>query len=550
MRAIEREGRRVLDSAREGRRRRAERRAAGSRWSTLRWRLACLPAGAAPILTFPRADLGWLAWVVLVPGMLLIRSATSVREAAIRGWWFGAGYLLAALYWTVPNIGPGLPLIALVFGAMWAGWAAAVRWLVPARPLAALLVVPSVWLVIELVRSWPRLGGPWALIGASQWRHPAVLGLAAVGGVWLVSFAIVAANTAIAVAVLSRAGRVRAVALACAAACAAAGPLAYAARDDPAAVRELRVALVQPGVVDGPEARLAAGERITAALPPADLVVWGESSVGYDLRRRDDVAARLTALAARSDVLVNEDARDAGERISKSTVLIGRNGPGARYVKTRLVPFGEYIPFRSRLGWLSRISGAAGEDRVPGTGAETMRAGGVTIGPLICFESAFPDLGRAAVRRGARVLVYQSSTSTFQKSWAPPQHASLAALRAAETGRPAVQAALTGVSAAFDARGRRLAWTDTDQRGSTLVTLPVPADASRTPYDRFGDYTAYLAVLTTVGAAAAAVRISASRRRPRPVRWSSESDERCAPRGRAFGEQGSHGGASGADDAE
>ena len=42
------------------------------------------------------------------------------------------------------------------------------------------------------------------MLGASQWQHPAVLALAAVGGVWLVTFALVLANTGLAVAILAR----------------------------------------------------------------------------------------------------------------------------------------------------------------------------------------------------------------------------------------------------------------------------------------------------------------------------------------------------------
>ena len=48
-------------------------------------------------------------------------------------------------------------------------------------------------------RSYPGLGGPWDLYGASQWQHPAVLALAAVGGIWLVSVALVMANVGITV---------------------------------------------------------------------------------------------------------------------------------------------------------------------------------------------------------------------------------------------------------------------------------------------------------------------------------------------------------------
>jgi apolipoprotein N-acyltransferase len=149
-----------------------------------------------------------------------------------------------------------------------------------------------------------------------------VLGLASVGGVWLVTFALVAVNTALAIAVSARS----APAVLLAVVVGAAGPLAYTAWTKPAG-RPLTVALVQPGVVDGPGPRFAAEERITAALPRADLVVWGESSVGFDLRRRPDLVARLSALArAHGPLLVNEDARDAAGRISKSAVLIGPEG--------------------------------------------------------------------------------------------------------------------------------------------------------------------------------------------------------------------------------
>jgi apolipoprotein N-acyltransferase len=454
-----------------------------------------LIAGALPVLAFPRAGLDWFAWAALVPGLLLIRAADGPRAAVTRGWWFGAGFLLAALYWTIPNIGPGLLLVAVVVGALWAGWGLAV-WATlhgPIRPLRALLLVPSAWVVIEYVRSWHALGGPWALFGASQWRHPTILSLAALGGVWLVSFVLVAVNVALVIALVSPRSRMQLLVVALVAGLA--GPMSFRLRGEPRTERALRVALVQPGVVHDPAARLAAGERITTGLPHVDLIVWGESSVGFDVDRRTDVLARLTTLASRADLLVNQDALDGRGRISKTSLLIGPEGIRGRYVKTRLVPFGEYIPLRPALGWLTMISRAADRDRVPGTGVRVLSTGGVAIGPLVCFESAFPDLGRAVVRDGAQVIVYQSATSTFQGSWAPPQHAALAAVRAAETGRPSVQAALTGVSVAFDARGRRLAWLDTNRRGAVVVTLRVPAAASRTPFDRYGDTVPYAALV-------------------------------------------------------
>src|SRR5690242_9128476 len=192
-------------------------------------RYAALAAGVLPVLAFPAPSLGWLAWVVLAPGLLLMRAAPSAREAAVRAWWFGAGFIMAAHYWLAPNIGPALLLVAIVLGACWIGvgisiWALLRPPVTPGRALAALVVVPSYWLLVEWIRSWQALGGPWALLGASQWQHPAILGLAAVGGVWLISFAIVMANTGIVILIVAPGVLVRALGGAATAIAITAGP--------------------------------------------------------------------------------------------------------------------------------------------------------------------------------------------------------------------------------------------------------------------------------------------------------------------------------------
>src|SRR5260370_22926360 len=132
--------------------------------------------------------------------------------------------------------------------------------------------------------------------------------------------------------------------------------------------------------------------------------------------------------------------------------------------------------FRGRGGWIPRISRAGGSNMIPGTGAHLMYATDsagrpLPIGVLICFESAFPDMSRVDTDLGAQLIVYQSATSTFQGTWGPDQHASLSAVRAAETGRPPVQPALTAVTAAFYARGGLLAWIGQASHGVVTVRL-------------------------------------------------------------------------------
>src|SRR6266851_5090823 len=419
-------------------------------WSVRR---LMLPLGALLVLAFPAPNLEFLAWFGLVPGLLVIIRSPSAREGGIRAWWLGAGYLIAALYWMAPEIGPGVLLVAAVMGVLWVPFGvAAWKLLRPPlswpRALAALVVVPSCWLLTEWLRSWQALGGPWAVFGASQWQHPAVLALAAVGGVWLISFALVLANVAIALITESipRLGRTTlrpgyaVLGAAVALASVGAGPLAFALTPASPAAREATVALVQPGIVSNAVQRVDASERLTAELSSSgelsgvkpDLIVWGESSTAVDLtlagnRAQLDEMEKL-AKEDGADLLVNQDTTVPGQGQEKVGVLVSPAGIRGRYIKTRLVPFGEYIPFRQQHGWLG-------------------------------------------------------------------------AVRAAETGRPVVQAALTGVTAAFDARGRLLAWMGQSSHGVVSVRLGLPAASARTIYDQFGDYVLWSALAVVIAGA-------------------------------------------------
>ena len=531
----------------------------------VRW-MSFLAGGVPAILVFPGPSLFYLAWFALVPAMVLFTRAATTREAVARGWWFGAAYLIAILWWMTPQIGPGVLLIGGIFGCMWSPFAVAVRRLLTPpvswpRVLAALVVVPATWLVPEWIRSYQGLGGPWGLYGASQWQHPAVLALASVGGVWLVSVALLIANSgltlilgAIRPALLAPAPAANAVpavataadqspapaaaarpvtavpvrrrlALALAGAAtfviaAGSGPLAFALTPAFPVARQATIALVQPGIVNDPAKRVDASETLTREFSRQntdgkdhpDLIVWGESSVAYDLAINPTLLSGIKKLSAQeqSEILVSQDSTipgpDGGQE--KVAIQVSPQGIEGRYVKTRLVPFGEYIPFRQQLNWLTKISKAAASNMVPGTGAHTLTvtspAGDgepLDIGVLVCFESAFPDMSRVETNQGAQVIVYQSATSTFQGTWGPDQQASLAALRAAETGRPVVQAALTGDTVAFDARGRQLAWLDQDSYGVVTVTLNLPAQAAKTFYDQAGDYVMWSGVGITALAA-------------------------------------------------
>ncbi|MFD8563584.1 hypothetical protein ACFV1N_40460 [Streptosporangium canum] len=124
----------------------------------------------------------------------------------------GVGGLLGTLHhWVLPFLGVFWPLAVLVIGLVWVPFGLVayrlLRRISPARVGVALLVLPSVSVAVEALRSWQHLSGAWGLLGSSQWQVRLVLGLAALGGVWLLSFTLVTVNVGLAIGVLPDAGR-------------------------------------------------------------------------------------------------------------------------------------------------------------------------------------------------------------------------------------------------------------------------------------------------------------------------------------------------------
>ncbi len=476
-----------------------------------RWtgRVAALAVGVVPALAFPATDVWLLGWVGLVPLLVLVVRAPSGREAAMRVWAGGVGFFVVAHHWLLPVVGPFVVVLALAFGALWIPWGWLAFRLLRGRPAppavaAAVLVVPSAWVVAEYLRSWEGLGGPWVLLGAALWTRPTLAALASVGGVWLLGAVLMATNVTLASAMLPGLRRsTRSVALGLALLLVA-GTWAFGGlRPTPTETGTVVVAGVQPGRVERGDDRFAAHEELTRTLAgrDLDLVVWAESSVGFDLADEPAYAERLTRLSAEvgAPILVNVDARRGEGGIFKSSVLVDDTGVVDRYDKMRLVPFGEYIPLRPLLGWMSSFTPAAAEDRRRGDGLVVMDVDGFRIGPLVCFESAFPDLSRLLAERGADVVVLQAATTTFQGSWAQAQHASLGAIRAIESGRPVVHAAVSGVSAVFDGEGHQL--TRLGNHDTGVWVAEVPLVGGQTPYVRLGDWVPVAAVLVLLAAA-------------------------------------------------
>jgi len=207
-----------------------------------------------------------------------------------------------------------------------------------------------------------------------------------------------------------------------------------------------RPAATVPGGL-GPVAGVEQGPR---------LLVWPESAAYPDTW---DQAPRLRRavldLAARGcAVLLNTPlAAERGVGIENAALLVPPHAPPAHYAKQRLVPFGETVPLGDLLpfiGVLARIP----QPFEPGRRVGVLPWAGGDLGISICYEVTFPELVAAEVRAGASLLTTITNDAWYGKTAAPYQHLRAARFRAAENRRPLVRAALTGISAVIDARGR------------------------------------------------------------------------------------------------
>jgi apolipoprotein N-acyltransferase len=220
-------------------------------------------------------------------------------------------------------------------------------------------------------------------------------------------------------------------------------------------------------------AAIKAGE-----VPQPDLVLWPENSSDIDpfldFQASRDISDAVVEVGA--PVLVGAVINVPSDPTVVQNVGIlwdPVEGPGARYVKTRPVPFGEFIPFRAQLssliGRLDRIPRDFQAGREPGL----INVNGTVIGDVICFEVAYDDVSNALVLGGAQLLVVQTNNATFGNTAQPEQQFDIEVLRAVENDRSVVVAATTGISAAIAPDRTITAMIEENDVGYRVVEVPL-----------------------------------------------------------------------------
>lgn len=400
------------------------------------WRrraIACL-AGAVGALAAPPFDAFVAMAVPMTVAVWLIDGSYAAGEglpARLKaafgvGWWFGLGYFVLGLWWigaaclvdgdqflwALPLGVLALPAGLAVFPAF--GFA-----------VACLLWSSGPWRVFALafglgLSEWARglvfTGFPWNDIGMALGSNLALAQIASVVGLHGLAFLAIAIFAT--PATLWRPDGERPspnptiAALLVLTAIAGFGVLRLSA---PASetVPGVRLRLIQPNISQGasfaPENKDAIvrrylelsdrdggldrhGERFTH-------LVWPESAFPFILSRDPQALGDIASLLDPNAILITgaatvEATSDREPIFHNSIQMVGRDGLlRERYDKHHLVPFGEYLPFRSildKIGATEFVQTPGGF--AAGIGPPALLAPGLPPAtPLICYEAIFPD---------------------------------------------------------------------------------------------------------------------------------------------------------------
>lgn len=483
-------------------------------------------SGALLVGAFAPLAWWWLSFPSLF-SLALLQRAKSPQQGFWLGLAFGYGlygvgvswvYISLHIYGGMPLWMGGLAVLAFagvlaLFVALPCAMAAALAAKTANpnhREAQRLLALLLLWIIFEWAKSWVLTGFPWLDVGYSQ-TNSWLFSLAPIGGVYLVSFAVVTCAFLAAFAVASNTPqRARLIAvlgvLVIPLISVCVTKIHWSQADGP----PLTVGIVQPNTPVNKKwqpryrdkviqnlANLsvglqrdlnARGAEFAAGL---DLIVWPETALplAYQQTGNEFWASLTTPKTA----LLTGIMDSPGFEQSYNAAVLSCAGEQQIYRKRHLVPFGEYLPLRFLFAWVLDYLNLPMSDFSAWKDSQSLQCGEhIKVGLSICYEDAFA--AEFAKHSGdATLLVNISEDAWFGDSLAPHQRLQMAQMRARELSRPMVRSANSGPSAVIDQYGQVLA--DTGQFETATLLYKLQPQSGATPFKRFGNWIVWLCLL-------------------------------------------------------
>lgn len=486
--------------------------------------LLLLSSALLTALTLIFTDIWIVEWISLIPaGMVVLRLAENaslrLRSFYLYGLIFFWGYYAVVFHWFVsmyPLSFTGLSrssavfvILAGIFGlsllqALISGFAFVVygvasrnRFLQKYRFLRPFLFAAS-FTVFEWLQNFGWWGVPWGRLPLGQIDSLITVQTSQLLGSYLVTFLLLSVNMCLAYSILYVSLRKVALITACAIFSSnllVGAALFLTSRNDG---KKLTVAAIQGNIsnkwdFDTLETTKEIYRKYTllAAKDGADIIVWSETALPYDLESSPSLVKYLQELAREADATLLVGAfRSEKRREYNSLFLFSPDGTvnDVVYDKQQLVPFGEFVPMRETMMILFPPLADVGmldDDLSRGEAGKNIPTEHGVIGGMICFDSIYDRVALRAVQNGAELFCLSSNDSWFMDSAAIYMHHNQARLRAIETGRYVVRSGNSGITSVIDHTGKVL--TEIEPLTEGYVVSEVCFRTNRTLYSLVGN---------------------------------------------------------------
>jgi apolipoprotein N-acyltransferase len=187
--------------------------------------------------------------------------------------------------------------------------------------------------------------------------------------------------------------------------------------------------------------------------PRPDALLWPETAYPSTFRSPDtsddfarDKEMESFVASRKMPIAFGGYDKDLHGRSYNAVFYLNPDGTDARYAKTILIPFGEYIPLGETFPWIKNLFPMVGFFG-QGPGSVVREFAGLKTQPVICYEVLFPNFVRDAVQAGAEVIFNFTNDSWFGPVGAPYYHLNLASFRSIESRVPQFRTTNTGFSA-------------------------------------------------------------------------------------------------------
>ena len=452
-------------------------RSAVGRMSNRRFFQLSAIAGLFLALAFPKVNFFLLAWPALALFWFLQLSSVSRKNSIYSSLISGGVFFFLSLFWLnhVAFIGwIAVSFFELSFWILLGYFCFEFKKIT--SPLIRSFLFAVTWCVVEWMRSEiPVLGLGWNLISYSQSSFVVFVQLADAVGAFGVSFVMAWITALFAEFLLMDKGKkIKKAILLCFMLLLCSGGITYglmALKKKEFAMKQSEYSGIQISVVQGNIPQSVKWEALArdeifdiyvklsqlAHYNQPQMIVWPEAAFPnyFNLDANSDLILDW-AKELQVSFLIGAPYYESQEKAYNSAFFVNQEGKlQGRYDKTRLVPFGEYVPFDPFLNALKPLARSLGISDF--SAGQAYPIFNLThhhrFGVLICFEDTFSDLSRKIAERGASFLTVITNDAWFKLSGASEQHLQASIFRAIETGLPIVRAANTGISGFINVKG-------------------------------------------------------------------------------------------------